>query len=63
MRCPNCEALVAELDAVRAERDLAREQAAKATDLMMKGEAVRQNLLLKAITGELLPPPRSGGRP
>jgi len=53
--CPNCEALAAELDRVTKERDQERESWAKATDLMMKGEALRDRMMFMAITGKFPP--------
>ena len=51
MVCPNCKKLWLEIDLLTAERDAARAQAAQATDLMMKGEALRDRMFLHAIVG------------
>jgi len=50
--CPNCEALERELRQALRERDEARAQASRATDLMMKGEALREKIMFQAIVGE-----------
>lgn len=47
--CENCRVLEKELALALYERDQAREQAATATDLMMKGEALRERAMLGAI--------------
>lgn len=49
MRCENCLALKRELAAVLAQRDEALQQAAKATDLMMKGEALREKMMFESL--------------
>ncbi len=53
--CPNCWQLEKELAIALQERDEARAQAAKATDLMMKGESLRSKMMLQAIVGEFPP--------
>jgi len=50
--CPNCWELEKELSQALKERDEAREQASRATDLMMKGEALRSRMMLDAIVGK-----------
>lgn len=55
MYCPNCEFLLAELKRVEKERDEAKESANRATDLMMKGEALRGKMMLEAILGDFPP--------
>lgn len=49
---------------VKAERAFADKQAAVATDLMMRGEALRERVMLDAILGgaydKLVPKPREG---
>lgn len=49
--CENCRQLEKELAYALAERDEARQRAATATDLMMKGEALRDKQMLGAILG------------
>lgn len=51
MNCANCRQLEKELACALMERDQARQQAATATDLMMKGEALRDKQMLGAILG------------
>jgi F0F1-type ATP synthase membrane subunit b/b' len=53
--CENCEQLEKELAEALRQRDEAREQANRATDLMMKGEALRGRMMLQAIVGEFPP--------
>src|ERR1041385_548172 len=50
--CLNCEALERELAQALRERDEARAQASRATDLMMKGEALREKIMFQSIVGE-----------
>lgn len=56
--CPRCLALEKELAIVLQERDEARKAASTATDLMMKGEALREKMMFQAIVGEF--PPKEG---
>lgn len=51
MKCENCRRLEKELAYLLMERDEARQEAARATDLMMKGEALRDKMMLGAILG------------
>lgn len=49
--CENCRAMEKALAQALYERDQAREQAATATDLMMKGEALRHREMMGSILG------------
>lgn len=53
--CENCERLEKELAYALSERDEARQAANRATDLMMKGEALREKIMFQAIVGEFPP--------
>lgn len=50
-KCDRCAELENALYRALQERDEARQQAAKATDLMMKGEALRDRIMLGSILG------------
>lgn len=50
-KCDHCAELENALFLALHELDQAREQAAKATDLMMKGEGLRDRMLLGSILG------------
>jgi hypothetical protein len=49
--CPNCWELRKMLEHALRERDEARDRAGVATDLMMKGEALRDRMMLGSILG------------
>ena len=51
MYCPNCDYLLREIERLEKELAQARQQSATATDLMMKGEALREKMFLHAILG------------
>jgi hypothetical protein len=48
-KCDNCQELKMALSLALSELEKAREQAAKATELMMKGEALRDRMMLGSI--------------
>lgn len=50
-KCDRCAALENALYVALAERDEARQQAGTATDLMMKGEAMREKMMFNAVVG------------
>jgi hypothetical protein len=50
--CQDCEELLMELEYTRKQLKEAREIAARATDLMMKGEALREKMMLQAILSD-----------
>lgn len=51
MICERCERLEDELEATRQALDEANARAANATDLMMKGEALRDKMMRESILG------------
>lgn len=55
VNCLNCEILERELAQLREERDEARKRAREATNLMVKGEALRDRMKLDAILGGAYP--------
>ncbi len=56
MCCPNCKALEQELSEALLQLDEAKEAAARATDLMMAGEALRDRMLFESILGTFTSP-------
>ncbi len=49
MWCPNCERLEAELAEVKEKLEASQAASSEATDLMMKGESLRHNMMVNAI--------------
>lgn len=57
--CPGCRSLEAQLSEARRERDEARERSATATELLIKGEALREKMMFESILAGAWPPEKA----